>query len=213
MMAMSQAGMAFTPTHTTRKLDAFSTNQAYLTDERLKYVPQPLRDMWRQDAAAMAKRGGESYKQIYEFGLELTGKAHKAGVTILAGTDAPDSFAFPGSGLHDELEHLVQAGLSPLEALRAATVEPARFLGLEGKTGTVQVGARADLVFLSANPLEDISAVRSVKGVVSSGVYYGAEDINALYETAERNANSWAIYPKFFWSIVTSPIMRTQFAD
>jgi imidazolonepropionase-like amidohydrolase len=214
---MIENGTAYVPTHTTRKLDAFAQDEAFRTDARLKYIPTPLRTMWLQDADAMAKRAGEggaaSYKAVYEFGLQQTAIAHKAGVTVLAGSDAPDSFAFPGFGLHDELAHMVEAGLSPLDALRAATLEPAKFLGIEGQAGEVTIGARADLVLLAANPLEDIEAVRQISDVVLAGVHYDSNARAALLEGVEVAANSWTMWPKFIWDIINSPIMLRQFAD
>ena len=216
--AMVTAGTALVPTHTTRKLDAFALDPAYRADPRLKYIPAPLRTMWLQDADGMAKRAGEgggaeSYKAIFEFGLQQTGAAHRAGVTVLAGTDAPDSFAFPGLGLADELEHLSLAGLSNIDVLRAATLEPAKFLGLENIAGVIKAGARADVVLLNNNPLDDISAIADIDGVVLAGVYYSRADLDAMLAGVEANANSWSMWPKFAWQILASPIMRKQFAD
>ena len=85
--------------------------------------------------------------------MRLTGALHKAGVPILAGSDSPDRFVFPGSSLHEELFQLTKAGFTPMEALQAATRDAARFLGREADTGTITVGLRADLVTLDANPL------------------------------------------------------------
>lgn len=214
---MDIAGTAYVPTHTTRKLDAYATDAEYRNDPRLRYIPSPLRTLWLYDADSMAERAGEvgqeSYRDFYEFGITQTGIAHAAGVTVLAGTDAPDSFAFPGTGLHDELEHLVQAGLSPLNVLRAATLESARLLGLEGEAGVIKVGARADIVLLAENPLDDIAAVRSVEAVVLAGAFYNQAAIDEMLATVEANAGSWSMWPKFIWQIARSPIMRKQFAD
>ena len=215
--AMVASGTAFVPTHTTRKLDAYSLDPEYRNDPRLKYVPAPLRTIWLADANGMAERAGDegysSYRDFYEFGIEQTGRAHAAGVTVLAGTDAPDSFAFPGFGLHDELGHLSQAGLSPLDVLRTATVEPARFLGLEGEAGVIAAGARADIVLLRENPLSDIEAVRSVDTVVLAGRVYDRDRLDAILSQAEGTASHWSMWPKFTWQALRSPILRAQFAD
>lgn len=215
--AMRDGGMAFVPTHTTRKLDAYAADPQYRNDQRLSLVPTPLRTMWNQDADAMARRGaddkGATYRAVYDFGLKLTGEAHKAGVQVMAGTDAPDSFTFAGSSLADELEHLTLAGLTPLEALRAATVVPAAFLGLEGEAGIVAPGARADLVLLNINPLADIGAVRDIHMVVLAGVPYDRASLDDLISGVEVAANSWSLWPKFAWQIANSPIMRRQFGD
>lgn len=214
---MAEHGTAYVPTHTTRKLDAYALDEAYLNDNRLRLIPGPLRFIWLEDANAMARRAGEgqqrAYLRTYHFGLEQTGAARRAGVTVLAGTDAPDSFAFPGSGLHDELEHLVDAGLSDAQALRAGTSEAARFLGLQGLAGVVDRGARADLVMLRANPLEDISAVRQINTVILAGSIYDHEDLKRLENGVEETAGHWSMWPKFTWQMLTSPVMRRQLAD
>ena len=215
--AMVEADVAFSPTHTTRKLDAMALNKEFRNDQRLKYIPHPLRIMWLQDADGMAERAGaggiESYEAIYEFGLKQTAAAHKAGVSVLVGTDAPDSFVFPGLSVHDEMSNLVDAGLSPLDALRAATIEPARFLGLEGEAGAIVVGARADMVLLRDNPLGHIDAVREIEAVINSGTYYDRTMLDELLSIVQENANSWSIWPKFIWQIFNSPLMLKQFAD
>ena len=214
---MRVAGTAFVPTHTTRKLDAFALDSEYRNDPRLKYIPGPLQALWRSDADGMAQRAGDngmaSYRDFYRFGITQTGIAHRAGVTVLAGTDAPDSFVFPGSGLHDELDHLVLAGLSPLDALRAATLEPAHFLGLDGEAGIIAAGARADLVLLNQDPLQDIRALRDIDSVILAGALYEREDLDALLDGVEASAGSWPMWPRFVWQALNSPIMRRQFAD
>ncbi|WP_262689940.1 amidohydrolase family protein [Kordiimonas aestuarii] len=214
---MAAAGTAFVPTHTTRKLDAFALDPIFRNDGRLKYIPGPLRMLWLDDADGMAARAGaggeESYRAVYEFGIELTGRAHRAGVDVMLGTDAPDSFAFPGAGIHDEFAHLTQAGLTPLEALQAATTVPARFLGLAGQAGVIKPGARADIILLRDNPLEDIQAVRQVDSVVLAGAIYDRSDLDAMLRAVEANAGSWSMWPKFAWQVARSPIMLKQFAD
>ena len=214
---MIEASTASVPTHTTRKLDAYSLDEDYKNDLRLIYVPAPLRALWREDANNMAERAGNegasSYKAFYEFGIQQTGVAHRAGVTILAGTDAPDSYAFPGTGLHDELDHFVEAGLTPLDTLRAATLEPAAFLGLVNEAGVIKPGARADIVLLNGNPLADIRAVRDIETVVLAGVVYNRSDLDAMLNSVEETANSWTMWPKFIWQILRSPIMKKQFGD
>lgn len=212
---MKEAGTAFVPTHTTRKLDALATDEAFRTDARLKFVPAPLRMLWANDADAMAKRaeGTDSFSQVYEFGLRQTGAAHTAGVTVLAGTDAPDSFTFAGFSLADEMEHLVEAGLTPFEALQSATLHPAEFLGLTGKAGVLKAGARADIVLLNSNPLESAEAIRTIDTVVLAGTPYDRQSLDSMLADVQSSANSWSMWPKFAWQIARSPIMLKQFAD
>jgi imidazolonepropionase-like amidohydrolase len=99
---------------------------------------------------------------------------HRAGVHIMAGTDAPLRNSPPGFGLHEELALLVRAGLSPHAALVAATLEPARFLGMQDSLGVVETGKLADLVLLNANPLDDIRNTRRISVVIANGRLYEA---------------------------------------
>jgi imidazolonepropionase-like amidohydrolase len=92
-------------------------------------------------------------------------RARDAGAAIMAGTDTGDPGTIPGVTLHDELDLLVRAGLTPMEALRSATYEPARFLGREKVQGTLKPGMLADVVLLDGNPLEDIRNTRRVAAV------------------------------------------------
>ncbi len=217
MNAMRDARTAFVPTHTTRKLDAYALDEDFRNDERLRYIPAPLRSMWLADADSMANRtteeGNRSYRDFYEFGLKQTGRAHAKGVMVLAGTDAPDSFVFPGMSLHDELVHLVQVGLSPLAALRAATIEPARFLGIDDVAGSIAVGHRADILLVSGNPLRDIAQTRNIEAVILAGQLYDRPQLNHLLDIAEANANHWSMWAKFVWQAARSPILRAQFRD
>jgi imidazolonepropionase-like amidohydrolase len=94
---------------------------------------------------------------------------HHVGVQILTGTDAPLRNSPPGFGLHEEMLMLTRGGLSPFEALRAATLAPARYLGIADSAGTVEAGKRADLVLIDANPLLDIRNTRRITAVVLNG--------------------------------------------
>jgi len=89
-------------------------------------------------------------------------------VTIVAGTDQ----TVPGFSLYREIELYVKAGFTPMEAIQAATIVPARVMGLDKKLGTVEAGKEADLIVLQANPLESISNIRTVEEVVTGGTLY-----------------------------------------
>jgi imidazolonepropionase-like amidohydrolase len=115
---------------------------------------------------------------------------HRAGVPLLAGSDIGNPFVFPGFSLHDELELFVQAGLSPLEALQAATLNPARYLGLTGSLGTIEEGKLADLVLLDANPLEDIGHTRRIAAVVTNGRYLPRDVLEKMLADVEAGAKT-----------------------
>ena len=102
---------------------------------------------------------------------------HHAGALLLLGSDAPQVFNVPGFSIHHELAFLVDAGLTPYEALRTGTIAVAEFL--DTNTGTIEVGKEADLVLLDANPLEDIRNTRRVHGVMIRGTWHSAAELSA----------------------------------
>ncbi len=101
--------------------------------------------------------------------LFLTERMHDAGVPFGAGTDVPINLSVPGYSLHSELDMLVRSGLTPLEALESATLEPAKFFGLEDTMGSIAEGQVADMVLLDADPLDDINNTKSISRVISKG--------------------------------------------
>ncbi|HEX9852829.1 MAG TPA: amidohydrolase family protein, partial [Woeseiaceae bacterium] len=111
---------------------------------------------------------------------------HESGAGLLLGSDAPQIFNVPGFSIHRELKMLVEAGLSPFEALQSGTVYPASFFNQEGSFGTVQTGLDADLVLLDGNPLQDIGNSRRIHGVMIRGRWLSRQDIGRLLERFER---------------------------
>ena len=102
-------------------------------------------------------------------------------IPFLAGTDAPAGYDLvPGASLHRELQLFVRAGLTPLQALQTATLNPAMFFGKTSDWGTLAAGKTADLVVLGRNPLADISATRSVVAVIADGRYYSPRELDRL---------------------------------
>ena len=128
-------------------------------------------------------------KKFLDKELEVVGMLHKAGVPFLAGTDTPPGvYIFPGFSLHEELQRFVAAGFTPLEALQTATLNPARFLGMEEQLGTVEKGKLADLVLLSANPLDDIANTQKIAAVVLNGRYFSGKDLEKMLAGVEAAA-------------------------
>lgn len=123
--------------------------------------------LWTEDPEALKPR-----LDIHQKHIELVRMMRSAGVQIMAGSDFSDWGMVPGVDLHNELALLVEAGFSPLEALQAATLNPAKFLGLTERFGTIQEGRAADLVLLDANPLENISHSRKINAVVFDGTLH-----------------------------------------
>ena len=139
--------------------------------------------LWSNDPESLAPRMNAHLKQV-----ALVGAMHKAGVRIMAGSDFSDWGMVPGVDLHNELALLVEAGFTPMEALQAATIKPAEFLGKRDSLGTIEPGKTADLVLLDANPLEDISHSRKINAVVLGGKFLpiAAMSTRVLQEPAEQ---------------------------
>ncbi|MEV6908455.1 amidohydrolase family protein [Amycolatopsis sp. NPDC051071] len=152
-----------------------------LADERLRYVPVAMVDGWRWALENIIKAGWTpeevaQRRALLDRRLAFVRELTRAGVPVVAGTDGGDvPFVIPGFSLHDELATLVRAGLSPLRALRAATLEPARMLGLDDVLGTVTPGKFADLVVLDADPLADIRNTSRIHAVLTRGRLITAE--------------------------------------
>jgi imidazolonepropionase-like amidohydrolase len=138
-------------------------------------APYPVAELFL-NAGVDGLDPGEAHARL-EHSLAILRALHAAGVPIVAGTDE----GVPGHSLHREIELYVEAGLTPLEAIRAATAVPARVMGMEGEVGTIEVGKRADLVVLGGNPLETIANIRAVRSVISQGRMY---DCGQLWRVA-----------------------------
>ena len=134
-------------------------------------MPERLRASWDtyQRGMGLAPGTRDRRKKEFEKLQELTGLLHKAGVPLLAGTDAPEPYCPPGYSLHQELELLVQSGLTPAAALQAATINTARALKHVANIGSVEPGKLADLVILTADPTADIRNTRKIRWVVRGG--------------------------------------------
>jgi len=124
-------------------------------------------------------------RQAVAIHLEIVAQMHKAGIGILAGTDTPIPYCLAGFGLHDELQLLVRAGLTPMDAVRAATYKPAEFLGKLDSLGTVERGKLAELVVLDANPLDDIANTQRINTVITGGRMYRKPALEAMLGAVE----------------------------
>lgn len=144
--------------------------QARWRKRRLDAIQAHTPEMLAANAAVAAAAG----RAIADLG--------RGGARVLAGTDTFDAFVLPGRSLHDELALLVAGGLSPLQALQAATREPAAYRGAAGAEGTIQQGYRADLVLLDANPLDDIRHVGRIRAVVAGGVLHDRDALDRLLD-------------------------------
>lgn len=120
--------------------------------------------------------------------LALVSAFRSAGVPMLIGTDTPQPFVYPGASVHEEIANFVAAGYSPMGALAAATRDAARFAGQQSLWGTVEIGKRADLLLLEANPLQDVSATRRIVGVMKQGQWLDAARLQEMRIVVEKLA-------------------------
>lgn len=175
------------------RLDPPDTLIARLDSGRIAglcYVPAEAVREWRDQLTNLKQETGEiDWREVYRGELRNAAEMHRAGVPLLAGTDIGAPLLVPGFSLHDELALLVRdAGMSPLQALQAATLTPARVMGLQAETGTVEAGKRADLVLLDADPLADIRNTRRVRAVVAHGRLLDRSALDALLAGARRGS-------------------------
>jgi len=154
---------------------AFANDPSIYADPNFRYVSaeRRLKDApyWNEIRSRPAEQFAV-WNRGYQLRLQQIDAAHRAGVQFLAGSDSvsvSSSFPVPGFSLHDELAQFVKAGLTPLEALQTATINPAKFLGKEKELGTIEKGKLADLVLLDADPLTDISNTKKINAVVVNG--------------------------------------------
>ena len=162
------------PTLVLLRMFAYGNDPSFLADPRLHYMPPAMKKSWDPSKLEGDRTPQDFVYSRKEFArdLEVVGDMEKSGVGILAGTDSQNPYTFYGFSLHDELGLLVQAGLSPMRALQAATLNPALFFGQEKEFGTVEQGKIADLVLLSANPLEAIDNTKKIEAVIYGGKLY-----------------------------------------
>ena len=122
----------------------------------------------------------------------MLGAMHRAGVPVLAGTDTAwyQPYTYAGFSLHDELAQLVQAGLTPVESLQTATVNPVHFLGLEKDIGSIEKGKIANLVLLDADPLADIHNTTKISEVFLAGKEFDRPALDEMLRKAEAAARA-----------------------
>jgi imidazolonepropionase-like amidohydrolase len=158
-------------------------------DERLKYIPGGMSAdygsyWWFTQAPGLMDTLVKQEQRCFE----LVRWMHKAGIKFMAGTDVSNPYSLPGFSLHDELGLFVEAGLTPYEALKTATINPAIFMNMTDSLGTIQKGNNADLVLLNANPLENIHSTKRIYGVIVNGKYLSRDVLDTMLSDAAELA-------------------------
>lgn len=172
------------------KTQDFANDPAFTQSEYLRYMSPGVKEAWRRIGdrfAALSPEAISTLQDYYALQLRVTKLMNDNGVRILAGSDAAGIWVVPGFGLQQEFRELTRAGLSPLQVLQSATLSPAEFLQRAERSGTVEVGKDADLVLLASNPIEDVTSLERIAGVVLNGRYFPKDDLDALKENVARS--------------------------
>ncbi|MDQ3749164.1 MAG: amidohydrolase family protein [Acidobacteriota bacterium] len=181
------------PTLEDKRSLSYVDDGSFSGDPRMKYIPAAELEEWKPENSFFLKYRTPEFirvrKLLCQKEFDLVRQMHRAEVGFLLGTDIPAAYGYTGFTVHDELALFVQAGFTPLEALQTATVNPAKFLGLEKSLGTVEKGKSADLVLLDANPLENIANTKKISAVIVNGKYLPKDSLQKMLADVEAIAN------------------------
>src|ERR1700730_18315216 len=185
---LAKNGTRMVPTFSAVVPDSEIFDVHVTTDPRLKYIPPAIQKRWTEAASA----GAAIKRKSFERKLQRVGAMHRASVPFLAGTDTAwiQPYTYAGFSLHDELALLVRAGLTPMESLQTATINPARFLGMEKDLGTIEKGKIANLVLLDADPTADIRNTTKISAVFLAGNEFDRPALDQMLQNAEAAAKS-----------------------
>lgn len=180
-------GTASTPTLVAYRSAIQASDPASPPDPRRRYVARSLEEEAAKRAQPVSSEELADAKRTFAELREVVRQMSRSGVTLLAGSDVAGP-RIPGFSLHDELALLVECGLTPLQALQAATLAPARLFGRAEELGSIETGKLADLVLLDANPLEEVRNTQRIAAVIVDGRLLRRADLDALLAEAERLA-------------------------
>jgi imidazolonepropionase-like amidohydrolase len=165
------------------------SSDEFLRDPEMKYMTSEVRTNWSTAKANYLSNPNftpEKANKLIQLRRKLIQECQRANVGLLLGSDGPQVFNVPGFSIHHELKYLVDAGLTPYEALRTGTVNVAAYLGKRDE-GTVGQGQKSDFVLLGGNPLEDIAQTKNIEGVMIGTKWLSAEHISAELKRLEKN--------------------------
>jgi len=172
-------------------LKAFSSEFQVPRPEEDRHHPPAVRQMWGMIGMMMQGREDQlkGFAALNKKKYEIFYKIFKAGGTVMVGTDAPNPGVYRGPSVVEEMKNFKRAGMNNMEVLQSATMTPANFNGLEGRSGIIREGADADLILLDSNPLESLDALYKPDGVMVNGKWYTRAELDAMLDVmAEKSA-------------------------
>ncbi len=160
------------PTISIYKVPIYKIFKSEYWIENLKYLPKKTRETWKQRIDFSNDKIDPKQKDFSDWIQKTTGEMYDYGIKFMAGTDTPLGFLIPGFSLHTELELLVESGMSELDALKSATINPSRYFKMENDLGLIKEGYIADLILLNKNPLNNIKNTLDIYAVIKDGEVY-----------------------------------------
>ena len=175
-----------TLTIVTASTNYFPSNEKWR--ETFKFLPDSASIRWSKHALEFEPPEADSDAFKYaKWAHEIVKDISDAKVGIMAGTDCPIFFLTPGFSLHEELVLLVKSGLTPMQAIEAATIRPAQYFNMENELGLVEKGMLADLLILDKNPLDDIKNTQKINAVIRDGKWFNRKDLDNILKELEEN--------------------------
>ena len=160
----------------------------------MKYMPASTLADWKKskDGSTSAASGFtiEQWQRFDNIRKQLIKKLQDEGHGMLLGSDAPQVYNVPGFSIHHEIDGMEKAGLTPLEIIRAGTLNPSRFFGMENTFGEIKEGLEADMILIDANPLENLDALQQLSGVMRMGKWISKEEIETKLDEIAKNATA-----------------------
>lgn len=180
----------FSPTMVTNRGVRSMQDSVFTSDPRVSFLPDYMTEDWKPRRTMGSQRmmpSLEIMQQLYQNDFQILTILIENKAQIIAGTDYPNPWAFPGFSMHDELEIYVQAGMTPLQALQTATLNPAKVMKND-RIGSVEKGKLASLVLLNSNPLDDINALRSIESVILRGKVFNRSALDHMLDKTKKRA-------------------------
>lgn len=208
LVKMAAKGVYYVPTHVTSNRKEYlafdpdfnnNPNNDYTENVQLFFWSSLN---WIHTKGYDKKTDEPILKKYYQRGLEVTKLAQKNGVKLLAGTDALERNVYYGISLHDELKQMVQAGLTPAQALKTATYNPAEYYKILDDYGSIDVSKKADFLLLNKNPLENIENTQTINSVCYNNIWYNSQDLENMKVFTKKQAKSFSVSCKFIWNMI-----------